>query len=299
MERSMKQKTRDGFLTEQTDAQERLISLLYGNPLGRMLLKPLTAPALSRLAGRFLSSKASCILIKPFVRRHGIDLSQFASQTYESYNAFFSRKIRPEVRPVDADPRHLISPCDSKLTALPIGPDSRFTLKHTDYTVGSLLRNAALGAAYEGGYALIFRLTVDDYHRYCYVDAGEKEDNVRIPGVLHTVNPIANDYFPVYHENTREYSILHSGTFGDIVMLEVGALLVGKIVNYHGKAHVLRGQEKGCFQFGGSTVVLLLKADTVALDGDILENSRAGIETVVRYGEKIGIQLRSDRGNLR
>ena len=71
--------------------------------------------------------------------------------------------------------------------------------------------------------------------------------------------------------------------------MEVGALLVGKIVNHHGEASVKRGQEKGYFQFGGSTVVLLLKKDAALLDEDILENSRNGIETVVKFGERIGI----------
>ena len=71
--------------------------------------------------------------------------------------------------------------------------------------------------------------------------------------------------------------------------MEVGALLVGKIVNHHGPAPIRRGQEKGYFQFGGSTVVLLLKKDTAILDEDILENSRNGIETLVKFGEKIGI----------
>ena len=115
-----------------------------------------------------------------------------------------------------------------------------------------------------------------------------KEKNVHIPGKFHTVNPIANDYFPIYKENTREYSTLHSKHFGDIVMMEVGALLVGKIVNLHEKAEVKRGQEKGYFQFGGSTVVLLTKANMVKVDEDILKNSTEDIETIVKYGEKIG-----------
>ena len=71
-------------------------------------------------------------------------------------------------------------------------------------------------------------------------------------------------------------------------MMEVGALLVGRIVNHHRKFKVFRGQEKGYFEFGGSTVVLLVKKDTVKIDADILENSAQGIETVVKYGEKIG-----------
>ena len=285
----MMMKHRDGQLIDQPSGQDRLLGLLYGNALGRALLRPLVSPAVSRLAGKFLSSGLSRGLIQPFIRKNRIDMRQFESVRYHSYNEFFSRKIRPEMRPVDCDPSHLISPCDSKLTALEITNECSFQLKHTEYTVASLLRNEELAESFLGGYALIFRLTVDDYHRYCYVDDGEKEENMHIAGALHTVNPIANDHYPIYKENTREYSILHSHEFGDILMMEVGALLVGRIVNHHEKATVARGQEKGYFQFGGSTVVLLLKGGVVQIDADILENSRMNIETIVRMGEKIGI----------
>ena len=285
----MRQKTRDGHLIEGADGQDRILAALYGCAAGRLLLKPLTAPGLSRLAGRFLSTKASKIFIKPFIKSNRIDMSQFEPVEYGSYNDFFSRRIREGARTVDMDPGHLISPADSKLTALTITENGRFTLKHTEYTVGSLLKNPALAAEYVGGWALIFRLTVDDYHRYCYAFDGEKGKTVAIPGRLHTVNPIANDFFPIYKENAREYTIVHAREFGDVIAMEVGALLVGKIVNHHGAASVRRGQEKGYFQFGGSTVVLLLKKDTAILDEDILENSRNGIETVVKFGEKIGI----------
>ena len=285
----MRQRTRDGLLIEGADGQDRLLAALYGSAPGRLLLKPLTAPWLSKLAGSFLSTGASKVFIKPFIKSNHIDMSQFEPVEYESYNDFFSRRIRPEARPIDMDPRHLISPADSKLTALPITETGRFTLKHTEYTVGSLLKDPTLAAEYVGGLCLIFRLTVDDYHRYCYAFSGEKGENIRIPGKLHTVNPIANDFFPIYKENAREYTILHTRAFGDVIAMEVGALLVGKIVNHHGPASVRRGQEKGYFQFGGSTVVLLLKKDTALLDEDILENSRNGIETVVKFGERIGI----------
>ena len=284
----MRQKTRNGVLTVGTDEQDLILGALYGCAAGRLLLKPLTAPWLSKLAGRFLSTKASKIFIEPFIRNNVINMLEYERVEYGSFNDFFSRRIRPGARPVDMDPEHLISPADSKLTALPITENGRFTLKHTEYTVGSLLKNPALAAESVGGWALIFRLTVDDYHRYCYAFDGEKGKTMTIPGRLHTVNPIANDFFPIYKENAREYPIVHAREFGDVIAMEVGALLVGKIVNHHGAASVRRGQEKGYFQFGGSTVVLLLKKDTAILDEDILENSRNGIETVVRFGEKIG-----------
>ncbi len=288
----MKKKLRDGTLIEEQDSQERVLKALYGNMFGRLLLKPLVRPSVSQLAGKLLSTKASCILIRPFIKKNGIDMSQFEDTKYESYNEFFSRKIRPEARLIDKNPKHLISPCDCKLTAIPIRMDRKFSLKNSEYTVASLLKNNQLAKEYEGGYALIFRLTVDDYHRYCYIADGTKTDNVFIPGVLHTVNPIANDYFPIYKENSREYTILRTKEFGDVIVMEVGALLVGKIVNHHGRGEVLRGQEKGYFQFGGSTIVLLIKDNMVKMDKDILRNSHFGIETVVKMGEKIGISLR-------
>ena len=284
----MEHQLRKNRKPNKNDGQDRILGILYKTMPGRLLLKGLTAPAISKAAGAFLSTRLSCVLIAPFIRNNHIDMTQYEPVKYSSYNDFFTRKIKAKLRPVDMEARHFISPCDSKLTVYPVTEDGHFTIKHTPYTVESLLKNKKLAKEYEGGYAMVFRLTVDDYHRYCYVCDGNKEDNVVIPGVLHTVNPIANDYFPIYKENSREYSILHTKEFDDIVMMEVGALLVGRIVNHHRKFKVFRGQEKGYFEFGGSTVVLLVKKDTVKIDADILENSAQGIETVVKYGEKIG-----------
>lgn len=288
----MKQKHRNGTLIEREDKQEQLLEHLYGSCVGRILLKGLTRPLLSKAAGYFLSSRWSVGLIEPFIRKNQIDMTEFAAERYSSYNAFFSRQIKASARPIDQDPMHLISPCDSKLTVLPVTKKQTFRLKQTDYTVASLLKNSRLAEHYEGGYALIFRLTVDDYHRYCYVADGEKSENVRISGTLHTVNPIANDHYPIYKENSREYTLLRTKEFGTIVQMEVGALLVGRIVNHHGKKQVYRGEEKGYFQFGGSTVVLLIQPKKAEIDADLLENTRLGIETVVKMGEKIGKSIR-------
>ena len=281
-------KHRDGRVVDIPGGQDQLLARLYTTVWGRALLRPLVSPIVSRAAGWFLSTGLSKGLIAPFIRSNHIDMSQFPEEDYASYNAFFFRKIKPELRPINQDPDALISPCDSKLTVLPVTREGVFTLKNTRYTVQSLLQSEALTRKYEGGLALIFRLTVDDYHRYCYIADGEKTGNTRIPGVLHTVNPIANDVYPIYVQNSREYSLLHTDVFGDVLMMEVGALLVGRIVNHHGEAHVRRGQEKGYFQFGGSTVVLLLEKGRALVDEDILRNSRESFETIVKMGEKIG-----------
>ena len=279
---------RDGRTFDQPGGQDKLLAALYGHALGRAVLKPLVQPCVSKAAGWLLSTRLSKVFIKPFIRSSGIDMSQFEKTEYRSYNEFFSRSILPGARLIRPEPEALIAPCDSKLTVLPITREGRFALKHTEYTVSSLLKNPDLAARYEGGYALIFRLTVDDYHRYCYVADGTKGENIRIPGMLHTVNPIANDVYPIYKENAREYCVLHNELFGDILIMEVGALMVGRIVNHHSAVQVRRGQEKGYFQFGGSTVVLLLEKNKAAIDEDILANSAENIETIVKMGEKIG-----------
>ena len=119
--------------------------------------------------------------------------------------------------------------------------------------------------------------------------------NVHIPGVFHTVNPAASDRFPVYKENTREYCLLRSENFGTLLQMEVGAMLVGQIENNPGNKTVARGQEKGHFAFGGSTVILMTQKGRVVPDQDLLESSRREIATRVQLGEKVGITGRVDR----
>ena len=106
--------------------------------------------------------------------------------------------------------------------------------------------------------------------------------------VLHTVNPVANDYFPVYSENAREYCILESEGFGRMIQMEVGAMMVSRIINHPRGSVVRRGWEKGRFAFGGSTVILITRKGAAEPDGDILKNSVQGMETRVRLGERVG-----------
>ena len=284
----MKCRDRFGNDVYVNEEQGKLLSLLYDTTPGKALLSILVKPCVSKLAGIFLDSKTSTLLIKPFISHAGIDMSEYIPTSFKSYNDFFTRKIKPECRVLDTRTEQRISPCDSKLSVYPINDNSVFTIKGTDYTLSSLVKNDKLARHYKGGTLLMFRLCVDDYHRYCFVDDGIKTKNHHIKGVFHTVNPIANDHYPIYKENTREFCILKSMNFGNILTMEVGALLVGRIVNYCGKRNVQRGEEKGRFEFGGSTIILCFEKDSVVIDNDILENSANGIETIVKLGERIG-----------
>lgn len=283
---------RHGNIIEENTLQDRLLAWLYSHMLGRLLLKPLICPAFSRIGGRLLTSRVSSLLIKPFVKANHIDLSQCKERKFISFNDFFTRKLLPDVRPIEQDGDCFISPCDGRASVYEIQENSSFQIKHTRYTTESLLRNRKLAHAFKGGYAWVFRLSVEDYHRYIYVDNGAKSSNYKIPGILHTVNPVANDSYPIYKENTREYSLLRSENFGTLLLMEVGALMVGKIQNHHGASSVSRGQEKGNFAFGGSTIILLTSRGKVTPDRDILKNSRYGIETKVKLGEQVGKKCR-------
>lgn len=264
------------------------IVFLYRNKLGRLLLKIISLPIISKIAGWFMDRKISAIAIKRFIKKNNIDVSIYEEKKYTSYNDFFTRKIKNKCRKIDMNPKSLISPCDSKLSAYEINEKSVFKIKDSYYKVEDLLKDEKLAKKYQDGYCLIFRLCVDDYHRYCYIDNGKKNKNKFINGVLYTVRPIVLENYNIYKENSREYTTLKTENFGDVIQVEVGATIVGRIKNHHEEYNFTKGEEKGMFEFGGSTIVLLIEKNKVEVDKEIIDNTKQGYETVVKYGEKIG-----------
>ncbi len=264
------------------------IRFLYGNLFGRILAKGILCRKwVSDLYGLWQKSSLSRGKVKRFMKEYHISVEDCTEQEFSNFNAFFTRQ-RKTVEDLTA-PMELPSIADSKLSALPIGRNSRFTVKGVDYTLAELLEDETLAKGYEGGMCLIFRLSPEDYHRYAFPDRGTAEDTCEIRGVLHTVNPIAGS-MGVYRRNSRHYTILHTEHFGEMIQMEVGAMLVGRICN-HGHRSFQKLEEKGYFAYGGSTVILLCRKGTVWIDQDILDYSAKGIETKVHLGEKIGEAL--------
>lgn len=284
----MKYMTREGEIVCGNDSQDAFLRKLYTTGYGRLLVRIMVRPFVSNIGGWILSTPFSTRFIEPFIRKNDIDMSSYEETEYSSYNDFFTRSVKEGERTFDMEKTHLVSPCDGKATYLPIRKNGLIRIKEQYYTVESLLRDKKLAKKYYDGTALILRLTVDDYHRYFYFDDGRKSHNRNLEGIYHTVNPIANDEYPIYRENHRQYCMIRTENFGDVIMMEVGALMVGKIVNNHEKASVKRGMEKGHFEFGGSTIVLMLEKGAAVIDEDIMNNSCNGIETIVKAGEKIG-----------
>ena len=274
--------SKENIITESS----KTLNFLYGNILGRCILKILTRKFVSNIIGLYMNSSFSKRRINKFIEKNNINKFEYESKNYKSYNDFFTRKVIESKRPINARSSILISPCDSKLTVYTINEDLTLRIKDSYYSIDTLVDNKVLDE-YKDGYALVFRLTTDNYHRYCYIDSGSKGINYHIKGIFHTVQPISLNKYNFYKTNTREYTILNTNNFGKVIEVEVGALGVGRIVNNHEVHTFKKGEEKGYFEFGGSTIVLLIKKNTINIDEDILENSNEGIETIVKYGEGI------------
>lgn len=263
------------------------LDFLYNNPVGRIFLGIAVSPFVSNVYASKNAKKSSVKKIPAFIKEHNIDMSDFEDREYKSFTDFFTRKIRYGKRPVDMTPGALISPADSKLLVYEIEKDTVMRIKGRTYTADEILGDSENAKEFAGGYALVFRLTVDDYHRFCYPDKGCLISKRFIKGKLHTVSPVSKDH-KIYMENTRSINLLKTEKFGTIAYIEVGAMLVGRIVD-NGTDVFEKGQEKGYFEPGGSTVILLVK--NVEIDKDIMEQSASGIETKVKMGERIGRAL--------
>lgn len=263
----------------------KALSFLYGTAFGRLILKGLTAPWLSRVAGRYMDSKCSKRIIPRFAKKNEIDLTICRKQEFTCFNDFFTRQLVEEARPVDMTPEALTAPCDGRLSVYPITEKGEIPIKGSRYTVKELLDGDEAADQFLGGQCLVFRLCVNDYHRYHYFDSGVKGENHFIPGKLHTVRPIAMASVPVFHQNSREYTLMETEHFGTAAQVEVGAMLVGKIKNHQEAGSFERGQEKGLFLYGGSTVVLLLRAGRAVLFPKYTGDEE---ERQVRWGQRIG-----------
>lgn len=266
-----------------------LIKFLYNTFIGRCFLKLLTNKYISKFIGYFLNSKLSIFLKNKSIKNNNIDMSIYEDIEYNSYNKFFTRKIKKEYLNINQNKNILISPCDSKLMILKINEQNTFKIKNSLYKLEEIINDSIIDD-YRNGYLLIFRLEVDDYHRYCFIDDGKLTKYHHINGILHTVQPIVYDHYKVFHRNTREWTILKTNNFDNIIQVEVGAILVGKIVNDKKISNFHKGDEKGYFEFGGSTILLFIKNNIVDFDEDILDNSQNDIETIVKYGERIGVK---------
>ena len=285
---------RDGKELPIPVSNNRLLERLFRNPAGRFLLKLASGPVYSNIQRVFLDSPFSAFFISGFVKKNGIRLSDYPRKRYRSFEDFFTREIRPGKRKNSGNGSNLISPCDCKAEVHRIGETSHFRIKDVDYTVGELLENVEAAGEFCGGWLFLLRLSVEDYHHYCYPCSGRKEADISIAGKLYTVNPMIHRFEKVYRENARTYSYISGENGRRLLMMEVGALGVGRIKNeLVGEGSVLQGADMGHFEFGGSTILLLVPKESFLPSEDLVRNTGKGFETVVKQGEEIGYAYNS------
>ncbi|WP_294156100.1 phosphatidylserine decarboxylase [uncultured Clostridium sp.] len=281
---------------EELIAGKKYIEWTYESPAGKKITELIAKrKVFSKLYGMYCDTKHSAKKIPSFVKDFNIDmnLAQKKTNEFKSFNDFFVRKLVPEARPIDKNPDVLVSPGDGRLTVYEnISLDNIVQIKNMTYSLKELINDHSIAEKYSEGVCMILRLCPTDYHRFHFVDSGIPTETHAIKGYYYSVNPIALNSVPkLFCENKREWSILHSDNFGDILTIEVGATCVGSIIQtYIPDKKVNKGDEKGYFKFGGSTTILFFEKDKIKIDSDILEQSKIGFECKVNCGEHIGVK---------
>ncbi|SHK42813.1 phosphatidylserine decarboxylase [Hathewaya proteolytica DSM 3090] len=278
-------------------AGDKYLNWVYTSPIGKGLLELIVKRKFfSSLYGKYCDSNMSKKKILKFIDEFNIDKELFETvpEDFKNFNDFFARKLKKEHMIFDKSNDVLISPCSARIFAYTdIKSNTVFNIKDFKYTLRDLLDNDQICETYNCGTCLIFRLCPTDYHRFHFIDNGVCSSSNKIKGSYYSVNPISLDTVKkVFVENKREWSVFKSENFDDVIYIEVGATCVGSIIQtYTADAPIQRGDEKGYFKFGGSTVIMLFKENIVEIDHDIVSNSRKGVETLINIGDSIGKRL--------
>jgi phosphatidylserine decarboxylase len=271
---------------------EAFVKWAYVNPLGRWLTqKSLVQQLVSKTVGTYERSRFSKSAIGPFVKSFKISFDGINgnAESFSNFDDFFTRKMRnPESR-FSEKALEFCSPCEARLSVFRIeNQKAPMSIKGQELALSEFVGPMAPQIP-SRGWLWVFRLCPSDYHRFHFFDSGRMVANTTISGQLDSVNPWALSLKPdIFLKNYRQVSMLDTDNFGRVLMAEVGAFCVGRIVNSHTEALFGRGQEKGYFRFGASTVVLLT-SDRVQPDQDIIDSVQTrNCESKVSLGERIG-----------
>lgn len=240
--------------------------------------------------GRKYDDPASASQIQDFINFHQLDMSEvlLPVELFKTFNEFFYRKLKPEARPCSApeEPRILVSPADCRSVVFDRMDDAtQIWVKGREFSVDRLLGDAYPNDAhrYRNGGLGIFRLAPQDYHRFHIPVDGVIGTPKTIAGEYYTVNPMAiRSALDVYGENVRVLVPIDSPVYGRVMVVCVGAMMVGStVITRQPGEKVSRAEELGYFKFGGSTLLVLFEEGVVNFDTDLAENSKGPLETFV------------------
>jgi phosphatidylserine decarboxylase len=273
------------------------IKLLYGTYPGQKLADWfLSGRLVSKAYGSYQASRMSRRKVAPFIQAFQIPMEEYEGESFATFNDFFIRKFKPGKRVFAAELGRMPAFAEARYLAYErITPEQLFPVKGKHMSAESLLGGSKLAREFEGGPLLLARLCPVDYHRYHYPAAGTTLAHYRVPGKLHSVNPAALRYKDeIFATNERYVSVLETRDFGKLAYIEVGAMMVGKIVQTHPEDRPFaRGDQKGYFLFGASTVIVLGQPGAWKPDADLLEQTERERETLVRLGDAIASSRKS------
>jgi phosphatidylserine decarboxylase len=247
-------------------------------------------PMYDWLIAAYQNTRFSAKKIEPFVQKYSIDMSEFEPGPYQTYADFFDRRFLPNKRQFTQKANEMAAFAEARyLGWCSWNAETLFSVKGHSVTAADILGDDELAKPYEGGPTLLARLSPMDYHHLHYPDDGESLEEKRIGRRLWTVNPNALRNKPeILLKNERVIQILNTRHMGRLAFVEIGALSVGRIVRVHPTDKPFkRGDEKSVFRFGGSAVVVFGEKNAWQPSADILEQTRAGVETYIRLGQPV------------
>jgi len=262
-------------------------------PLRALISQTWVQKFVSNHVGEKKKSASSKNDIEPFLKNFGVNLDDYVVPEggYTSFNDFFIRFKKNTAFPQEA--KVFASPCDARLSVSRIENGvPALKIKGKDVLLPDLL-GSFKNKCPQKGWAMTFRLCPLDYHRFHFVDEGTVSKAHKLGTQLHSVNPWALQQIPqIFEWNERQLALQQTKNFGEVIYLEVGAMCVGRIhQTYDVDATAKRGQEKGYFDFGASTLVLIVgdsATEGLNLNPKILERNAQGVEVLVRLGQKLG-----------
>jgi phosphatidylserine decarboxylase len=254
----------------------------------------------SRLFAYFQRKKESRKKILPFIRKYQIDEREFVKnvEKFSSFADFFVRQLKPQYRPIDWHEKKAILPADARyLVFEEIHGVDEFYVKGSSFDLRSFLQDDALAQKYERGSLVIARLAPVDYHRFHFPFDCIPSETRKIQGALYSVSPIAlKRNLQIFWQNRRFITTLASPVFGSSLFIEVGATCVGNVrQSFTSYKECKKGEEKGVFELGGSTIVMLFEPKKILFDEDLLRNSEKKIETRGLFGQSMGTFRAFDR----
>ena len=270
---------------------DEVLQWVYGTPVGRFLAEHILSRSfLSQIYGAYQSSRLSRHKVPLFISQFKIAMDEFEEGPFHTFNDFFIRKFKPSIRKFAENPANLAAFAEARYLAFEkIQSTQKFPVKGQFLSATALLGSAEKAKPFQGGPLLLARLCPTDYHRFHFPDSGRVLEAYSLNGKLHSVNPVAiAQREDVFVTNERRVSLLDTEHFGKLAYIEVGALCVGRIIQSHlNPIRFKRGEEKGYFLFGGSTVIVLGEPGRWRPDADLLEQTALGRETFVQLGDSL------------